>query len=235
MHGKSIRTHLMDVMRKITQTANQVNHRANQVSSGAQALSQGTIQQKDSMEQLIAATKNIDQSSAQISSIIKSIEDISFQTNVLALNPSVEASRAGAAGKGFSVVSDEVRNLASKSAEAARDTNTLIGRSIHDVKTGTESTNLAISAMQVINECIQSIKTLMDEISLASVQQSEMIVSVENSIKEASFLFFPIPAIGTEFTFIYPCGFQHIIQPVKPQGGKPLFLAHFLHHSLILF
>lgn len=71
MHGKSIRTHLMDVMRKITQIANQVNHRANQVSSGAQALSQGTIQQKDSMEQLIAVTKNIDQSSAQISSIIK--------------------------------------------------------------------------------------------------------------------------------------------------------------------
>ncbi len=212
-------------MRKITQTANQVNHRANQVSSEAQALSQGTIQQKDSMEQLIAVTKNIDQSSAQISSIIKR----------LALNASVEASRAGAAGKGFSVVSDEVRNLASKSAEAARDTNTLIGRSIHDVKTGTKSTNLAISAMQVINECIQSIKTLMDEISLASVQQSEMIVSVENSIKEVSFLFFPIPAIGTEFTFIYPCGFQHIIQPVKPQGGKPLFLAHFLHHSLILF
>lgn len=225
---KSIRTHLLDVMRKITQIANQVNHGANQVSSGAQALSQGTMQQKDSMdklvsnvtditaqiqnsalrlgnasdlvaratgyaseadtkmEQLIAATRNIDQSSAQISSIIKTIEDISFQTNVLALNASVEASRAGVAGKGFSVVSDEVRNLASRSAEAARSTNTLIGRSIHDVKTGTESTNLAISAMQVINECIQSIKMLMDDISLASVQQSEMIVSVENSIKEVS-------------------------------------------------
>ena len=78
-----------------------------------------------------------------------------FQTNILALNTSVEASRAGSAGKGFSVVSGEVRNL-------------------------------AISAMQVITECIQSIKTLMDEISLASVQQSEMIVSVENRIKEVS-------------------------------------------------
>ena len=78
-----------------------------------------------------------------------------FQTNILSLNTSVEASRAGSAGKGFSVVSGEVRNL-------------------------------AISAMQVITECIQSIKTLMDEISLASVQQSEMIVSVENRIKEVS-------------------------------------------------
>lgn len=138
------------------------------------------------MEQLIAATNNIDRSSTKIGSIIKTIEDIAFQTNILALNASVEASRAGEAGKGFSVVSGEVRNLAAKSAEAARNTSTLIGRSIHDVKTGTESTNLAISAMQAISECIQSIKMLMDEISLASVQQSEMIVSVENRIKEVS-------------------------------------------------
>ncbi len=138
------------------------------------------------MEQLKTATKNIDESSMQIRSIIKTIEDISFQTNVLALNASVEASRAGSAGKGFSVVAEEVRSLASKSAEAVSDTGTLIGRSIQDVKTGTESTNLAISAMQVISECIQSIKTLMDEIALASVQQSEMITSVEKRVKEVS-------------------------------------------------
>ena len=98
----------------------------------------------------------------------------------------MEAARAGTAGKGFSVVSGEVRSLASKSAEAARDTNTLIGQSIHDVKTGTESTNVAISAMQIISECIQSIKTLMDDISLASVQQAEMMSSMENRIKEVS-------------------------------------------------
>lgn len=138
------------------------------------------------MEQLVAATKNIDQSSAQIGSIIKTIEDIAFQTNILALNAAVEAARAGDAGKGFSVVSDEVRNLAAKSAETAKNTGSLIGRSLSDVKTGTESTDLAISAMQVINNCIQSIKTLMDEISLASIQQSEMIASVDSRIKEVS-------------------------------------------------
>ncbi len=71
-------------------------------------------------------------------------------------------------------------------AEAAQNTNTLIGRSISDAKSGTESTDLVISAMQIISECIQSIKKLMDEISLASVQQAEMIVSVENRIKEVS-------------------------------------------------
>ncbi len=138
------------------------------------------------MEQLIIATKNIDNSSAEIESIIKTIEDIAFQTNILALNASVEAARAGEAGKGFSVVSGEVRNLAAKSAEAANSTGALIGRSIQDVKTGTECTDLVLSAMQVISECIQSVKELMDEIASASFQQSEMITSVENRIKEVS-------------------------------------------------
>ena len=138
------------------------------------------------MEQLTEATRNIDRSSTQIGTIIKTIEDIAFQTNILALNAAVEAARAGSAGKGFSVVADEVRNLAAKSAEAAQNTNSLINRSIQDVKSGTESTDLAVSAMRVIDDCIQSIKELMDEIAAASVQQSEMIVLVENGIKEIS-------------------------------------------------
>ncbi|NBI10319.1 methyl-accepting chemotaxis protein [Colidextribacter sp. OB.20] len=138
------------------------------------------------MEQLTAATRNIDQSSAQIGTIIKTIEDIAFQTNILALNAAVEAARAGNAGKGFSVVADEVRNLAAKSAEAAQNTNDLISRSIQSAKSGTESTDMAVSAMQDINSCIQSIKTLMDEIAAASVQQSEMIALVEAGIKEIS-------------------------------------------------
>ena len=138
------------------------------------------------MELLITATRNLDHSSTKISNITKTIEDISFQTNILSLNASIEAARAGTAGRGFAVVSDEVRSLAAKSAEAAKDTSTLIDSSLHDIKTGTESTNLAMSAMQVISECIQSIKELMEEIALASVQQSEMIVSVENRIKEVS-------------------------------------------------
>lgn len=116
--------------------------------------------------------------------IVKTIEDIAFQTKILALNASVEAARAGEAGRGFAVVSGEVRSLASKSSQAAQNTGVLISLSTQDVKSGTESTGDAISAMQVISECVQSIKALMDEI--ASVQQSEMIVSVENRIKEVS-------------------------------------------------
>ena len=225
---QSIRTRLTEVMRDITHIANQVSNSSNQVSAEAAALSQGTMQQKDSinglvsnitditaqiqnstvrctnasnlvdratgyaaeadtkMEQLVTATGNIDRSSAQIVSVIKTIEDIAFQTNILALNAAVEAARAGEAGKRFAVVSEEVRSLAAKSAEAAGNTSALIGRSIEDVKVGTDSTGLVISAMQVISECIQSIKTLMDEIAQASVQQAEMIISVDNRIKEVS-------------------------------------------------
>lgn len=86
--------------------------------------------------------------------IVKIIEDIAFQTNILALNASVEAARAGEAGRGFAVVSGEVRSLASKSSQAAQNTGVLISRSTQDVKSGTESTGDAISAMQVISECV---------------------------------------------------------------------------------
>ncbi len=140
----------------------------------------------DKMNQLTEATGNIDRSSTQIGGIIKTIEDIAFQTNILSLNASIEAARAGTAGKGFSVVAEEVRNLAEGSAQAAKDTGTLIGRSIQDVKTGTQSTSDAVAAMQVISDCILSIKKLMDEIASTSVQQSEMIASVEKGIKEIS-------------------------------------------------
>lgn len=138
------------------------------------------------MIQLTKATRNIDQSSNKIYTITKTIEDIAFQTNILALNASVEAAHAGSSGMGFSVVAEEVRELAAKSAEAAQNTGILIGHSMEDVKAGTESTNDAITAMKIINDCIQSIKMLMDDIALASVQQSEMIASVEERIKEIS-------------------------------------------------
>ncbi len=175
-------SNITDITEQIQNSTIRCNNASNLVDKATGYASEADTK----MEQLVTATRNIDQSSAKISSIVKTIEDIAFQTNVLALNASVEAARAGEAGKGFSVVSEEVRSLATKSAEAARNTSTLVGQSVHDVKIGTESTNLAISAMKVISECIQSIKTHMDEISLASSQQSEMIASVENRVKEVS-------------------------------------------------
>ena len=173
----------------VTAITSQIQTSAVRCGSAAELVDRATgyaAEADTKMDQLTQATRNIDQSSAQIGTIIKTIEDIAFQTNILALNAAVEAARAGSAGKGFSVVADEVRNLAAKSAQAAQNTNGLIDRSIQDVKTGTDSTALAVSAMQVIRDCVQSIKELMDEIAAASVQQSEMIALVENGIREIS-------------------------------------------------
>lgn len=177
------------LMTNITAITTQVQTSTVRCSSASQLVDRATgyaVEADTKMEQLTAATRDINQSSAQIGTIIKSIEDIAFQTNILALNAAVEAARAGSLGKGFSVVAEEVRSLAAKSAEAAKNTNNLISRSIQNAETGTVSTDQAVCAMQVINDCIQSIKTLMDEIDAASLQQSEMILRVENGIKEIS-------------------------------------------------
>ena len=176
------------LMKNVSSMTVQFQTSAERCGSASEQVSRATgytAEADTKMEQLTVATRNIDQSSAQISTIISTIEDIAFQTNILALNAAVEAARAGSAGKGFSVVADEVRNLAAKSA-AAQNTNELISRSIQNAKTGTESTDLAVSAMRDINGCIQSIQTLMDEIAAASVQQSEMIRLIETGIKEIS-------------------------------------------------
>ncbi len=175
------------LMTNVTAITTQIQTSAVRCGSASELVDQASgysVEADKKMEQLTAATRNIDQSSTQIGTIIKTIEDIAFQTNILALNAAVEAARAGNAGKGFSVVAEEVRSLAAKSAEAAQNTNNLITRSIESTKTGTESTGQAVAAMRDINDCIQSIKVLMDEIAAASVQQSEMISLVENGIKE---------------------------------------------------
>lgn len=177
------------LMANVTAITGQIHSSTVRCSSASELVDRATgytVEADEKMEQLTSATRNINRSSTQIGAIIKTIEDIAFQTNILALNAAVEAARAGEAGKGFSVVAEEVRSLAAKSTEAAKDTNVLISRSIQDARTGTDSTDQAVSAMQVINECIQSIKALMDEIAAASVQQSEMISLVESGIKEIS-------------------------------------------------
>lgn len=173
----------------VTEITSQIQSNAVQCGNASELVDKAngyTIEADEKMAQLMEATRNIDQSSVKISSIVKTIEDIALQTNILSLNASVEAARAGAAGKGFLVVANEVRSLASKSGEAAQNTGVLIGRSVQDIKAGTESTDHVVSAMRVINDCIQSIKILMDDIASASAQQSQKIAAVEEGIREIS-------------------------------------------------
>ncbi|MGE3492559.1 MAG: methyl-accepting chemotaxis protein [Vicinamibacterales bacterium] len=133
---------------------------------------------------MVSSMASIQQSSQQVAKIIKTIDEIAFQTNILALNAAVEAARAGEAGMGFAVVADEVRNLAQRSAQAARDTTTLIEESITKAQTGNVKVEQVATAISGITESVSKVKGLVDEVSSASRQQSQGIDQVSQAIAQ---------------------------------------------------
>lgn len=140
----------------------------------------------EQMNALILAMKDINTTSAEIGKIIKTIEEIAFQTNILALNAAVEAARAGSAGKGFAVVADEVRNLASKSSEAANSTTALIERSIKAVEEGSRMVDeTGASLKEVVAKTETAVKSMGDIIKTAE-NQNESINQVSGGIEQIS-------------------------------------------------
>jgi hypothetical protein len=136
------------------------------------------------MEQMTEAIAEITKSSQETGRILKTIDSIAFQTNLLALNAAVEAARAGEAGAGFAVVANEVRSLAMKAAEAARNSATLIENTARAVKRGNELTRSTQEAFKKNIEFANKIGTLIDEIAEAGTEQAEGIGQVNKSVAE---------------------------------------------------
>ncbi len=170
---------ISEKVKQNAENARQANHMAGVVGSEMQ-----TSNQK--MQEMMQAMNNISNCSDEIGKIIKTIEDIAFQTNILALNAAVEAARAGTAGKGFAVVADEVRNLAGKSAEASKNTSVLIENSLRAVENGTLIADETAQSLLQTVKGVEEVTNIISQISEASNNQAEAISQITMGIDQIS-------------------------------------------------
>ncbi len=168
-----------DSVHKIAEGAQEANNLADSVKAGL-------IESDGKMRSLTQIIQNISDKSAQINQVVKTIEDIAFQTNILALNAAVEAARAGAAGKGFAVVADEVRNLAGKSANAAQETTVLLGQTVEVMEEGVGAAQLVAKSMMGVVEQADKMSELIGGIAAYTKQQAINAEEITSGIGEIS-------------------------------------------------
>jgi methyl-accepting chemotaxis protein len=171
-------------MTQLTGTVQQTADSAAQANTLATRAAEVAARGGELVQQVVGTMQEIHASSRRIADIIGTIDGIAFQTNILALNAAVEAARAGEQGRGFAVVAGEVRSLAGRSAEAAREIKSLINSSVQGVDSGSQIVNQAGQTMQEIVASVQRVADIIGEISLAANEQSSGIAQVGTAVAE---------------------------------------------------
>jgi methyl-accepting chemotaxis protein len=171
-------------MEELTSTVKQNADNARQANTLAQSAAQTAGEGGAVVAEVVRTMGEINDSARKIADIIGVIDGIAFQTNILALNAAVEAARAGEQGRGFAVVASEVRNLAQRSAAAAREIKQLIGDSVERVEAGTRLVDQAGATMQAVVESVRRVTDVISEISAASAEQTAGIDQINQAIME---------------------------------------------------
>jgi len=177
---------LSSSMTEISQRTKENAETADEASKLSAAIKEDAEKGIRQMDSMINAVKEINDASHSVGNIIKTIDDIAFQTNILALNAAVEAARAGQHGKGFAVVAEEVRNLASKSAQAAKDTSDIIQDTIEKTELGSRLAGETAASLNEIAGGISESNRLVAEIAASSEEQSESISQINIGINQVS-------------------------------------------------
>jgi len=171
-------------LEEMASMAKQNAENARQANTMANEVRQGAEKSRDAMVRMSEAISKIKTSSDETAKILKTIDEIAFQTNLLALNAAVEAARAGEAGKGFAVVAEEVRNLAQRSAEAAKNTSSLIEESHKNADNGVAVSGEVEGVLKQIVEGVQKVTQLMTEVAVASDEQAQGVEQINTAVAQ---------------------------------------------------
>ncbi len=169
-------------MNDIDSQAKSTSENAFQAQQLSRQASKAVEKGNQQMQSMLESMVEINETSSHMRKVINIIDEIAFQTNLLALNAAVEAARAGKFGKGFAVVAEEVRNLAARSAESAKNTNDLIEKSVHEIENGSKKADLTATALAEISEVVEKVNDLVGEISAASHNQTDSIQEIHKGL-----------------------------------------------------